>query len=248
MDKQTTPTDPTYTPPMMDELSPSSEQHLNEAVGMFEVFSNFNPMYVSRIKEQIKLVRTQARREVFALMRDVLTDRYVDDRFEMLQDVLTGWVGCGHTGFEVVEYDVGVDRFSIFHSRHQDDGPTERRAASAKVIEGADDDLTPAQIVKILSEPSTAADTTNPHPEYPWFMVDHSTIELGLRRIRDAENVPDKPNAHSNERGLTTIRGLGQGLRNAIIKADMSNDTGDLDIWGFTAIVEIALLNEVRYA
>jgi len=78
--------------------------------------------------------------------------------------------------------------------------------------------------------------------------VNHSLIELGLKRIRQAADI--QPGTDDDELGLsqTTILGLTQSMRKEIIAADLGiGGDGQLDVIGYLTILEVALFGEVRY-
>lgn len=190
--------------------------------------------YIAEIKEIVEAAMTQARRDAFDILRDAFKDEQNADRWSFIQDCLCGAME-GHTFWFVrVNYDIGhePDLYPLGVDTDQ-----ERRPASAKIIEGADDFLDDAAVEKALNEG---------HEDYPVFEVTHETIELGFKRIREATNVPDTGTGNW-ERNLTSIPFLGQGMRNLILRADLMHDAGMLDADAYSAILEIALLGEVRY-
>lgn len=191
-----------------------------------------------KLIEQLNAAVKQAREDTFNHLRDIFKHPNMDDRWTFLQHCLTGWAEGDTVGFVVVEYNAGLDNNDL---RYLPGLPpdAERRPAHALVIENGDDYLSQYAVAQILEEGSV---------EYPVFKITHETIELGLQRIRHATNVPDNPDARGNwERDRTTIDGLHQPLRDLIIEADLNNDSANLDVWGFSAIIEVALLGEVRY-
>lgn len=193
--------------------------------------------YIAQIKEQVEAGLAQARRDAFDLVREVLKPNALPDRWEFLQYCLTGWVECGHTGFLIHKYDSGLNNYSLLFTPGLPEG-TERRKATATVIDQGDDELDEAGVERALNEGDE---------DHPVFEITHETIEKGLAKVRDAIDMPDKGPGNW-ERDLTSIPHLGQGLRNLIIEADLTNESSQLDIWSYTAIVEIALFGEVRYA
>lgn len=181
----------------------------------------------------------QAREDAFTLVREALKERGDDDRWEFLQYCLVG--AMEHSGYGdwmlQVEYDSGLNKFEI-ETLPGIPADKERRAATATIIVADDDLLTREQVEKALNEGDE---------DHPAFKITHETIELGLQRIRQATNVPDEGTGNW-ERDLTSVKGLGQGLRNAIIAADLRNDASVLDVHGYLAILEVACFGEVRYA
>lgn len=189
-------------------------------------------------RPMVEAAMAQAREDAFNIMRDALKTTDQNDRWEFLQYCLNGWVESGATGFLIVEYDAGISKFDIDTIRGMDRTKAkERRPAKVLAIEIGDDYLDDAAIEKALNEGD---------PEHPVFTVTHDTIEIGLQRIRQAVDIPDGGMGNW-ERNLTSVKFLGQGLRGLIIEADLTNEAASLDVYGYSAIVEIALLNEVRY-
>lgn len=182
-----------------------------------------------KIKELVEAAQAQARRDTFDLVRDVMFDPQFDDRREFLDYCLTGALE-GHTfWFQRVRYDIGSDAKPTY------DG---YRPPSATIIESGEDYLDREKVTHILE--------TNDDPDHPCFEVTQETIEKGLTLIRNATNIPDTGTGNW-EKALTSVPNLGQGQRNEIIRADLTNDAGLLDADGYGAILEVALFGEVRY-
>lgn len=235
------------------------------------------PDYIvdNEIVPQVEAAINQARRDTFDLVREAFKQagngaHGKHSRWEFLQYCLTGWVECGHHGFLIHKYDAGINGYALQFTPGLPPN-TERREATVTAIEAGDDDYQSKDIERILESGKVCADCSAPlalrdgtwvdrtnayactasgdehRPEQVVFEVTHKTIELGLERIRNAVDMPDTGTGNW-ERNLTSISGLGRSLRNAIIEADLTNESSQLDVWGYTAIVEIALLNESRYA
>lgn len=186
---------------------------------------------VADLKEKINKMLGQTREEVFEQLRK--SAEKDDKREHFLDYCLGGAIESGHAGswMTVVEYDSGFmpDRWSSVPNVKTE----QYRPASAAIIDSADDHVTQEYVDKALGGPNH-------------YDVTHETIELGLRRIRGAHNVPDTGTGNW-ERGLTSVPGLGQHLRDEIIQADLANDAGRLDVIGYLAILEVAIFGEVRY-
>lgn len=221
------------------------------------------------IRTQIEGGLKQAREDAFNVMRDAMRSPGNDDRWTFLQYCLNGWIECGAQGFLIVEYDAGLSDFDIKHTPGLPKG-TERRPARVLAINQGDDDYDD-RAVKIILEsgkvcehcgtPLTQIDgkwvdeVEDDHcpgkgehvPEQALFEVTHETIELGLQRIRHAVDIPDEGTGNW-ERNLTSVKHLGQGLRNLIIQADLTHEAGILDVWGYTMIVEVAIFGEGMYS
>lgn len=182
--------------------------------------------WLGQIKEQVEAGLAQARRDAIDELRKVLAEPGMDDRPTFLDYCLTGAIECGPAGdwMTVLDYNSG-----------DLDNPGEG-AAKAVILETGDDHVTQEMIDKVEAEGSEDL-----------YKVTHETIELGLARIREAHPVPDE-GPENWKRSLTSVAGLGQGLRNEIVKADLFNDASILDVIGYLAILEVALFNEVRYA
>lgn len=205
---------------------------------MGELMDKLRPHLTAERTEEIRALveagMAQARRDAFDILRDAFKAEQSADRWSFIQDCLCGAME-GHTfWFLRIKYDVGHEP-DLFP--HGVTSSQERRPASATIIEGADDDLTDELVKQVLNEG---------HEDYTAYDITHETIELGLKRIREAVNVPDTGTGNW-ERNLTSIPFLGQGTRNLILRADLLNDAGMLDADDYSAILEIALLGEVRY-
>lgn len=215
----------------------------------------------------------QAREDAFNLVRDALRDNAgTPDRWTFLQYCLSGWIESGHQGFLIVKYDSGLSDYDIRYTPGLPPGTT-RRPANLTVIDQGDEDYDSAAVEMILRtgkvcgrcgapiEPSgddawmdwTCSKTCHENsdeihePTQAVFEVTHETVEKGLALIRSAVDVPNTGTGNW-ERDLTSVPFLGQGLRNLIIEADLTNESSNLDVWSYSAILEIALFGEVRYA
>jgi hypothetical protein len=88
---------------------------------------------------------------------------------------------------------------------------------------------------------------TEPTETFPRFVITQATIEEGLKKFREATDIPDRGPGNW-EKNLTSIPYVHTHLRDRIIGADLMNDAGTLDAADALAILEVALFNEVRYA
>ena len=195
--------------------------------------------YISELRQIVMAGLLQARRDAFDLMREILREPGQDDRWTFLQYCVDGFMTSGQggspVGFEVYEYDSGLDD----HELRMLPGLAgkERREAKGKVVVVGDDFLDGHAIRRAVEEGD---------PEHPAFDISHKTIETGLEMIRSAVDMPDTGTGNW-ERRLTSIAGLSRTERNQIIRADLTNEATDLDAITYAAIVEIALFGEVRF-